>query len=480
MKSRFKSNVLYNVAYQIIALLTPLLTAPYLSRVIGAEGVGTYAYTNSVASYFFLFAMLGVNNYGNRLVAQTRDNKNKVSESFWQVYYIQLFGTIVWLILYLLLCFRLNNENNKVIFYIQSLYVFSAALDVNWFIFGLEKFKVAAIRSTLVKIISVLLIFVLVKNKQDTWIYTVIIVLGNIVGLLLVWPIVFKETQIQKPNFDIIVRHLKPNFILFIPLIASTAFSGIGKTILGILKNEEEVGYYNYATNIMNIALTAIDAIGIVLMPRLSNLLVNEKDNNITKKVIEEVVLYTSIIGVGMGAGMAAVAPTFVPLYLGEDYIPTANYLALLAIGIPIAGLGSIIRMAYLIPYGKDKEYTKAIVLGAIINIFVGGIGAKILGTYGICLAMLISYLMVFIVQLNAMKEDFHVNILIKKTVPYWGIGIFMAIVILNLSSFIENKLLLLAAQIIVGVIIYGSLSLFSLVVLNKDEMVKVFLRKKR
>ena len=200
MKSRFKSNVLYNVAYQIIALLTPLLTAPYLSRVIGAEGVGTYAYTNSVASYFFLFAMLGVNNYGNRLVAQTRDNKNKVSESFWQVYYIQLFGTIVWLILYLLLCFRLNNENNKVIFYIQSLYVFSAALDVNWFIFGLEKFKVAAIRSTLVKIISVLLIFVLVKNKQDTWIYTVIIVLGNIVGLLLVWPIVFKETQIQKPT----------------------------------------------------------------------------------------------------------------------------------------------------------------------------------------------------------------------------------------------------------------------------------------
>lgn len=478
MRSRFKSNVLYNVTYQVIALLTPLLTAPYLSRVIGAEGVGTYAYTNSVASYFFLFAMLGVNNYGNRLVAQTRDNKAKVSESFWQVYYIQLFGTIVWLILYLLLCFRLNDENNRTIFFIQSLYVFSAALDVNWFIFGLEKFKIAAIRSTLVKIISVFLIFVLVKNKQDTWIYTTIIVLGNIVGLLLVWPIIFKETQIQKPNFDIIVKHLKPNFILFIPLIASTAFSGIGKTILGILKNEEEVGYYNYATNIMNIPLTAIDAIGTVLMPRLSNLIVNENEK-ITKKVIEEVVLYTSVIGVGMGAGMVAVAPTFVPLYLGKDYIPTANYLALLAIGIPIAGLGSIIRMAYLIPYEKDKEYTKAIVLGAMINIFAGGIGAKILGTYGICLAMLLSYLVVFIVQLNAMKEDFHVNILMKRTIPYWTIGIVMIIVIWNFSSFIENKLILLAVQIIVGVIIYGILSLFSLIVLNKDDMIKALLNKK-
>ena len=135
-----KKNFIYNIIYQILILIIPLITAPYLSRVVGAEGVGTYSYTYSIVYYFMLLTLLGVNNYGNRSIAKVRDDKKKLSKTFWSIYFFQLVMGIVMLILYLLYIYLFDNQY-RLIALIQTLFIVSSILDINWLFFGLEEFK---------------------------------------------------------------------------------------------------------------------------------------------------------------------------------------------------------------------------------------------------------------------------------------------------------------------------------------------------
>ena len=168
-----KKNFMYNTAYQILILIIPLVTAPYLSRVIGAEGIGIYSYTYSIAYYFGLFILLGLNNYGNRKIAQVKDNKEKLSKEFLSIYLMQVMMSIIVIGIYGIYI-TLNNYTYKIIQVIQIVYLISVALDINWLFFGLEKFKITVTRNFLIKILTFICIFIFVKNEQDLWVYTLI------------------------------------------------------------------------------------------------------------------------------------------------------------------------------------------------------------------------------------------------------------------------------------------------------------------
>jgi O-antigen/teichoic acid export membrane protein len=136
-----KKNYLYSVIYQIFNILIPLITAPYISRVLGAEGIGTVSYAHSIALYFGMFGMLGLNNYGNRTIAANRNDKNNISKIFWNIYTLQVITTSIMLIAYIIFVSAFFKEN-KVIAYLQILYLISTVLDINWFFFGMEQFKI--------------------------------------------------------------------------------------------------------------------------------------------------------------------------------------------------------------------------------------------------------------------------------------------------------------------------------------------------
>ena len=165
-----KKNFLYNLSYQLLLMILPFITTPYISRVIGAEGVGIQAYTISIANYFVLFAMLGINNHGNRSIAMVRGDKDEMSKSFWSIYLIQFIMAIFMIILYCIYFFRIAKEY-KLVFSIQVLYLIGALLDINWFFFGMEKFKLTVVRNTIVKLVSVLSIFIFVKKSSDIYIF---------------------------------------------------------------------------------------------------------------------------------------------------------------------------------------------------------------------------------------------------------------------------------------------------------------------
>ena len=168
---------MYNLIYQLLLILLPLITTPYISRVLGSDGVGTYAYTYTIANYFMLAAMLGVKNYGNRSIAAVRDDKELLGKTFWQIYGLQFWCSIIVLAAYLVFVFVFEKDY-RTIALIQGIYVFSGLLDISWFFFGMEEFKITVVRNIVVRLISLACIFIFVRSGADLWKYTLTMTLG--------------------------------------------------------------------------------------------------------------------------------------------------------------------------------------------------------------------------------------------------------------------------------------------------------------
>ena len=214
--SSTKANIIYNMAYQILIMLLPFITAPYISRVFGTDGIGKYTYTYSIANYFVLFSMMGLTNYGNRSIARTRDDKCLLNKTFSEIYTMQLgFSAIALIIYWCMIPFF--DEGYRALLMIQSLYIVSAIFDISWFYYGIEKFKMMVMRNGIIKIITTISTFIFVRNLEDIWKYAFIICLGFVGSNLYLFILVHRYAKFEIPNVKNVLRHVKPNLILFIP-----------------------------------------------------------------------------------------------------------------------------------------------------------------------------------------------------------------------------------------------------------------------
>ena len=189
--SKIKRNIFYNIAYQILVLIVPIITSPYISRVLGVEGVGTYSYVSSVAYYFFIVVTMGLTNYGNRNIAKHRDDKEARSRIFWSIYFMQLLTGICVLIAYIFYIVFVAETVYKIYFGIYVLYILAACLDINWFFFGMENFKLTTIRNAIVKLITVIMVFIFVKNDGALIAYFVIVAGSTLLSNSIIWTRVF-------------------------------------------------------------------------------------------------------------------------------------------------------------------------------------------------------------------------------------------------------------------------------------------------
>lgn len=465
--SNIKKNISYNLMYRLITLVIPLITSPYISRVLGPENVGIFSYTNSVAYYFFIFAMLGVNNYGNRAIAKNKDDKKKLSQTFWQIYYIQLILSMILSVMYLIFI-SLVNRNNILVAYIQVLYVFSAALDINWFIYGMEEFKIATIRSSIMKVLVAISFFVFVKEASDIWIYTLIVQVGNIISLIVIWPLVKKYTYFCKPNPPVIISHLKPNLILFLPYIASGLYIYMDKVMLGVMAENAEIGYYQYAENIINIPMLLTVAVGTVMLPRLSNLVKSKKNSNISD-ILEKSFITICWINIGMFFGLMAISEKFIPWFLGSNYIRSAELIEILSVIIVLNGMCEVIRTHYMIPNELDRQYSISIIFGAIINLLVNAMLISKYGANGAAIASVMAYTCMFVFQCISTRKNIRYIFLLKKIFPYIIIGLIMfyAVELFGNLKLVHIELEIIT-QIFGGSVVYILISYFYQIVVQK------------
>lgn len=455
--ANIKKNYLYNVLYQFLIMFLPLFTAPYVSRVIGADGLGIFYFTHSISNYFLLFAMLGVMNYGNRLIASVREDKEKLSEAFWNIYLLQLVFTIAIVIVYFGYVFVFS-ESYTTILVIQSLYIIGAAFNISWFFFGLEEFKLTISRDVIIKIATVGMIFTFVNDKNDLVIYTLIMAGGMLLSHMIMWRLLFRRVRFILPSWKNSLSHLKPNLMLFIPVIAISLYKIMDKIMIGSLSSVTEVGYYVNAEKIINIPMGIIVALGSVMLPRMSHM-VAKGETEKSKKYIENSMYFILFLSSALAFGIAAIAPEFIPLFFGREFIPTVHVVIFLTPIIVFISWANVIRTQYLIPNKKDKIYIYSVSIGALVNLVVNFLLISRLGALGAAFGTLGAELSVAVIQTIAVKKELNIWDYFLSGLPFYLFGLIMYTVVRLVSMLELNGIVLVLIQVALGALTYGLLS---------------------
>lgn len=472
-----KKNFLYNMIYQILIIILPLITVPYVSRVLGSNGIGIYSYTYSIMYYFMLIGMLGINNYGNRSIAKVRDNKEKLSETFLSIYTIQLFMSLTMLIIYYLYIFFFIKQYQQVAL-IQSFYLIANIFDVNWFFFGIENFRITVIRNTIVKICSLFLIFLLVKEKTDILIYTLILSGSTLISQLLLISFIKKEIFFIKINIKKIKKHIKPCLLLFIPVIAISLYKIMDKIMLGNMTNISEVGLYEQAEKIINIPLGLITALGTVMLPRISNL-VEKKEFKQIKKYIEKSIKFIFFLSIPIVFGLTTISNNFIPLFLGKEFTKTSILIKLLSITIIFISFANVIRTQYLIPNEKDGIYVKSVFYGAIINLIMNFIFIPMYGSIGACIGTIAAEFLVMFIQVFFIRKELPIKQYIIDIIPFLLKSLIMLLFVYSINYLKITALIKIIIQIIIGCSVYSILNLNYIKTIIDFKMVLKTLKKR-
>lgn len=449
-------NLSYQLAYQILAICLPLLTSPYISRVLGAEGLGTYSYTYSIVNYFTIFAMLGTASYGSRTIAMAKEKNEDLGRCFCSIYCFQLIASMLALALYIFFTAVFLDET-ICLSVIQGLWIIGCLLDINWFFFGIEEFKVTVIRNTLIKLLTTGAIFVLVKAPGDTWKYALVMAGGNVFSQMALWSFLKKRVHLCMPSFLEVACHIKPNLGLFLPILGVSVYTTMDKTMLGMLSGAAESGFYYNADKVMSMPLTLILAMGTVMMPRMSALRASgdrKKENSLFYRSMEGFMM----LAIGMAFGIGAVAADFIPIFFGPGYQQCILLVRVFSVVMVFKTLSNILKNQYLIPHGKERGYTISVFIGAACNFLANCllIGRLEMGALGAVLGTLTAEVITCICYLAASRREIHIGYILFRMMPY-GIGAAgMAGIVGLLSLLFEVSLIKLLWEIVLGAFIYG------------------------
>lgn len=462
-----KKNFIYNIIYQFLIIFLPLITTPIITRRLGATNLGKYSYSYSIVNYFMLFGILGISNYGNREIAKCRDNKNELSKKFWSIYKIQFSFSIFVSFLYIL--YAILFSEFKLVSYIQTLFVLSVILDINWFFFGLEDFRITVSRNIIIKIISFALIVLFVLNENDLWKYTIIMSLSTFFSQLILWFFLFKKIQYTKIEYKKALRHLKKILILFIPVISYSIYKIMDKIMIGLLSEIEFVAFYENAEKIANIPIAIITALGTVMLPRISNLVAKQQDDKVKEyinksfKLVLFIVIPTIVLILLYGKELCI-------LYLGKDFSMSGFLLQLLSITILFVSLANVVRTQYLIPYSRDKEYIYSTIIGAALNLILNLIFIPKLGAMGACIGTIAAEFSVMLYQMIATRNDLNYKLLIKQVMYYLVVGLIPAIALVILPFANNNSFVMVMLCCIIYLTLYLALNIKYVLFLIKTK----------
>lgn len=448
-----KKNFIYNVIYQILLLILPVITTPYIARVIGPEGVGIQSYTYSIANYFLLFAMLGINNHGSRSIAMVRDNKDELSTTFFSIYLLQVITSITIAIFYVIYIFYIAKQY-KIFFLIQMIYVISSTFDINWFFFGIEQFKLTVIRNTIIKLLSVCSIFIFVKEYSDLYIYSLIIAVSALLSQLILWRFITRYISFTKVTLNDVKNQIRPILILFIPVIAISVYKIMDKIMIGSMSTVIQVGFYENSEKIVNIPLGIITALGTVMLPKISNLQ-KKSSNDEIRKYIYISIEFVMLIAFGAMFGIIGVSPILIPIFLGDKFTECIYIVSLLSVTILFIAWANVIRTQFLIPHKFDKIYVISTLLGAVINFISNLIFISKYGAMGATIGTILAEAAVAIYQTIMVRKYLDIPTYLRKSIFYLFPAIVMFISIRLIPNLFNKPIITVAAQIIIGVGIY-------------------------
>ena len=466
-KKSITKNYIYNLIYQVLILILPLITTPYISRVLGATNIGIYSYTYSIVSYFILFGALGVSMYGEREIAYVGEDTKKRKKIFYEIVAFRFITVFIALITYAIF-FMITGEYS-VFYRIWVLELIATAVEIGWFFQGMEEFKKTVVRNVLVRLISVSLVFILVKNESDLIKYITIYSIADLIGNLSLWvylPRYLKGIKVKNIN---VKRHMIPIILLFIPQIAGQVYNMLDKTMIGrMIADKSEVGYYEEAIKVIKVLVTIVSSLGIVMVPRMASVFASGEHEKV-KDYLRKSFQFTFLLGIPMTFGILSVSQAFVPVFFGGGFEKTAILMNVLCPIVVLCGLSSVIGYQYLLPTKRQKEYTLSIVIGIIFNFILNYIMIKLWKSVGAAIATSISQLIVSGVQVYLIRNDINLKELFQLTYKYITAGIIMLIVCILFKAILGISLKVMILQVVAGITVY-----FVTLIAMKDEYLKM------
>lgn len=455
--SGIKKNLGLQTVYQILSVCMPLITAPYLARRLGASQLGVFSYTSSVVTYFALFAMLGTANYGTRCIAAAKGNRKKINELFTSIFLLQIIVTLIAILAYALYLLFICKSNYDIAT-LQGIALLSCLCDINWLFWGVEDFKITVTRSLVIKIVSLILILSLVNNQSDLWKYTLIMLGGTFFSNLVLFLYIPRYASFVKVSVQQIKMHIQPNLILFVPLLAMSVYHAMDKTMLGALSTFEQSGFYYNSDKIVQIPLLVVNGIGTVMLPRMSTLVSEKKieqANYMFMTTIEGVVT----ISLAFAFGIAAISREFIPLFLGSGYEQCILITIAFTPILFFKGLSIIVRNLYLIPMEMEKEFTKSVVGGAVVNLFFNMLFIPKFGAFGATIATVVAEMTAWALQFKSLTgKGFGVKKILKLSIKYFVFGVVMLVVVRCVSFLFVNIFIKILFEVISGAFVYGCL----------------------
>lgn len=398
MAKSLKKNYLYSLTYQVLTLITPFVTTPYVSRVLGAEGVGVASYVTAVVFYFTLVAALGTGTVGQREVAYQRDDKEKRSEAFWNAQILNFAAVFVAMLVYG--AFIAWQTENQVYYRILFLNIFTVAVDVVWFFQGMEEFQKIVIRNIIFKFVGIIYLFLFVKTADDVDIYLLGTALTALVSALSLWTYLPRYVQRVPWHRIKLKATFRQSLLLFIPTVAVSAYVVLDKVMLGwFTAAYAENGYYEQAMKIAKMSLMLIFSLSSVMTPRISYCF-QQRDWESLRGYMYKSFRLLWLISCPVCFGLWGIMAEFVPWFFGPGFEQVTELVDVLALLVPIQGLTIIMGGQFLVSIKEERFFTYSVITGASLNIVLnlllipryfamGAAVASILGEMGVALVQI-------------------------------------------------------------------------------------------
>lgn len=400
-----KFNFIMNFILTVSNFLFPLITFPYVSRVLLPEGTGKVAFALSIVSYFTLFASFGVATYGIRAIAQVRDDKERLSKTMHELLFINIISmTIVYVALAVAILVVPKFAIEKELFWVTSLFILFTIVGVEWLYKGLEKYQYITVRTIVFKIASLFLVFLFVKEKSDYIIFafiSIFAIVGSGVLNLINSRKLINYTLYSEYEFK---KHLKPMFVLFLTSMAIAIYTSLDEGLLGLLSSPEQVGYYNAAVRVKGILFTLITSLGVVLLPRLSYYVENHMETEFHEALAKST-NFIIVIAASVVIFFTLFAKETILILAGENYVASIIPLQIVVWALILSAITNILGIQILLPLKKDKQLLFSVLCAATVDVIANFLLVPKLAAVGTALSVIAAELSVLIVQIIILRQ---------------------------------------------------------------------------
>lgn len=464
-------NYIFTLGYQVLTMITPLITTPYVSRILQPEGIGAYSYASSIATYFIIFGALSIGFYGHLEIAKNRDSKERVNQLFEETFALQSMTMLTAIIVYWIV-FWFGTGSAGVMNKILIITLIAKLFDISWLLEGLEEFKTIAIRNLVVRLLGVAAIFLFVKEQSDLYKYVFLVQAIEVIGNLTLWKYVIDNFRFVQPDREEMWRLFKNGLPFFVPSLATSIYTVLDKTMIGLLTGEAaQNGYYEQANKIVQLLAGFVTSLSIVVQPRAAYY--QEKGMKAQLyEVRKNAFNFILILTIPMVFGLISVSNTLIPLFLGKGYEECIQILSVLSVLILALGMDNLIGKQILMVEGMQKDYNIGIIAGACTNLVMNLLLIRKFGAFGAAISSAAAECVILLSFIWFSRKQYDYKPVMKKGMKYLTFSVLMVLLLEIIEGVMAPGILRLVIQMFVGGCTYLILLLCS-----KDEFVMAYVK---